>query len=88
MARAIGLNFGLGVHRVNINGATMAIFELPSRTQKNELQMAKISSFAEIGKWSISPVRYGNSKIAAVATFMPDVLPAKKLIQKHQSFGL
>ena len=32
MAGAIGLIFGLGVHRVNINGATMAIFEFPSRT--------------------------------------------------------
>ena len=54
--RAIGLIFGLEVHRVNINGATVAIFEFPSRTSKNQLQMAKISTFAEISKWSISPV--------------------------------
>ena len=56
MVRAIGLIFGLEIHRVNINGATVAIFEFPSRTQKNQLQMAKISTFAEISKWSISPV--------------------------------
>ena len=56
MVGAIGLIFGLEIHRVNINGATVAIFEFPSRTQKNELQMAKISTFAEISKWSISPV--------------------------------
>ena len=55
-AGAIGLIFGLEVHRVNINGATLAIFEFPSRTPKNQLQMAKISTFAEISKWSISPV--------------------------------
>ena len=53
---ANGLIFGLGIHGMNINGATVAIFEFPSRTQKNELQMAKISTFAEISKWSISPV--------------------------------
>ena len=34
---AIGLIFELGIHRVNINGATVAIFKFPSRTQKNEL---------------------------------------------------
>ena len=56
MVGAIGLIFGLEIHRVNINGATVAIFEFPSRTQKNQLQMAKISTFAEISKWSISPV--------------------------------
>jgi len=53
---AIGLIFGLGIHGVNINGATVVIFKFPSRTQKNELQMAKISTFAEISKRSISPV--------------------------------
>ena len=69
-AGAIGLIFGLEVHRVNINGATLAIFEFPSRTPKNQLQMAKISTFAEISKWSISPVWDGNSKIAKVAPFI------------------
>ena len=32
MVWAIGLIFGLEIHRVNINGATVAIFEFPSRT--------------------------------------------------------
>ena len=32
-AEANELIFGLGVHQVNINGATVAIFEFPSQTE-------------------------------------------------------
>ena len=68
--RTFGLILGRGIHRVNMNGATIAIFKFPSRTPKNEHQMVKISTFAEISKWSISPVWDGNLKIATVAPFI------------------
>ena len=52
----LSLFFWLEVYLADINGTTVAIFKFLFRTQKNELQMAKISTFAEISKWSVSPI--------------------------------